>query len=102
MTWNLCRIEFSCPFCVAGVGGSNYPPASNLINREGISRENLTRIMLTKSRGKGFAVRRLNEHDFCPALNLPTFGYILFIIHKLVGKYSRHTWIPFGSVKCHH
>ena len=26
MTWNLCRIDCSCPFCVAGVGRSNYHP----------------------------------------------------------------------------
>ena len=32
MTWNLCRIDYSCPFRVAGVGRSNYHPVLNLKN----------------------------------------------------------------------
>ena len=30
--------RFSCPFCVAGVGRSNYQPVLNLINQGGIPR----------------------------------------------------------------
>ena len=32
MTWNLRRIDFSCPFCAAGVGRSNYHPVLKSIN----------------------------------------------------------------------
>ena len=34
MTWNLCRIDLSCPFLVAGVGRSNCHPVLKLINYE--------------------------------------------------------------------
>ena len=32
LTWNPCRIHFSCPFYVAGMGRSNYYPFFHLMN----------------------------------------------------------------------
>ena len=65
----LCRIDLSCPFCVAGVAWSIFTRFFKLNKLKSFSRREIDENHVDKRilGGKGFAVGRLNKHNLCPA-----------------------------------
>ena len=62
MTWSV-PDRFIMSISRGRCGTVNIHPVFKLINQKALPAGKLTR----DSRGKGFAVRRLNKHNFCPA-----------------------------------